>query len=132
MIVSHKDYTLETFRGGDQHHCLICQNSKTCLPTALQKKTLDWYREMLCNPGENHKEHNIHKHFDWKSLPTTIHNVCNKFPTCQIFKKRIRSMVSCHPNRPKPIPGSRYMYTSLSHTQSLGKEKKRSNCGASQ
>ena len=25
-IVSHKDYTLDTFRGGDQNHRLICQN----------------------------------------------------------------------------------------------------------
>ena len=50
-LVSHKDYTLDTFRGGDQNHRLICQNSKICLPTALQKKTVDWYHEMLCPPG---------------------------------------------------------------------------------
>ena len=23
-LVSHKEYTLDTFRGGDQNHCLIC------------------------------------------------------------------------------------------------------------
>ena len=27
-LVSHKDYTLNTFHGGDQNHSLICQNSK--------------------------------------------------------------------------------------------------------
>ena len=27
-LVSHKDYTLDTFRGGDQNHCLIFQNNK--------------------------------------------------------------------------------------------------------
>ena len=27
-LVSHKDYTLNTFRGGDQNYRLICQNSK--------------------------------------------------------------------------------------------------------
>ena len=37
-LVSHKDYTLDTFRGGNQNHPLICQNNKICLPTALQKK----------------------------------------------------------------------------------------------
>ena len=26
--VSHKDYTLDTFRGGNQNHCLIFRNSK--------------------------------------------------------------------------------------------------------
>ena len=29
-IVSHKYYTLNTFRGGDQNHHLICQNSMIC------------------------------------------------------------------------------------------------------
>ena len=51
-LVSHKDYTLDTFRGGDKDHRLICQNNKICLPAALQKKSVDWYHEMLCHPGE--------------------------------------------------------------------------------
>ena len=51
-IVSHKDYTLDTFRGGDKDHRLIFRNNKICLPKALQKKTVDWYHEMLCHPGE--------------------------------------------------------------------------------
>ena len=42
-LVSHKDYTLNTFRGGDQNHRLIFRNNKICLPTALQKKAVDWY-----------------------------------------------------------------------------------------
>ena len=42
-LVSHKDYTLDTFRGGNQNHRLIFRNSKICLPAALQKKTLYWY-----------------------------------------------------------------------------------------
>ena len=33
--VSHKDYTIDTFRGGDQNHCLIFRNGKICLPAAL-------------------------------------------------------------------------------------------------
>ena len=37
-LVSHKDYTLNTLRGGDQNHRLICRNIKICLPAALQKK----------------------------------------------------------------------------------------------
>ena len=27
-LVSHKDYTLDTFRGGDKDHRLICRNNK--------------------------------------------------------------------------------------------------------
>ena len=51
-LISHKDYTLNTFRGGNQNHCLICRESKICLPAALQKKTVDWYHKMICHPGE--------------------------------------------------------------------------------
>ena len=51
-LVSNRDYTLNTFCGGDQNHRLICRNYKICLPMALQKKTVDWYHEMLCHPGE--------------------------------------------------------------------------------
>ena len=50
-LVSHKDYTLDTFCGGYKDHHLICRNNKICLPAALQKKTVDWYHEILCHPG---------------------------------------------------------------------------------
>ena len=56
-LVSHKDYTLDTFRGGYQNHRLICRHNKICLPAALKKKTVDWYHEVLCNPGESRTEH---------------------------------------------------------------------------
>ena len=40
-LVSHKYYTLDTFRGGHQNYRLIYQNSKICFPMALQKKNVD-------------------------------------------------------------------------------------------
>ena len=52
----------------------------------LQKKTVEWYHEMLCNPGETLTEHTIRQHFDWKALRTTVHDVCKKCPTCQRAK----------------------------------------------
>ena len=86
-LVSHKDYPLGTFRGGDQSYRLIFRNRKICLPAALQKKTVDWYHQMLYHPGETQTEHTLHQNFDCKGLRTTIHDVCKKFPTCQISKK---------------------------------------------
>ena len=74
-LVSHKDYTLDTCRGGDKDHRLICRKNKICLPTALQKKTVEWYHEMLCHPGETRTEHTICQNFDWKALCTTVHDV---------------------------------------------------------
>ena len=85
-LVSHKDYTLDTFSRGDKDHFLICQNKKICLPTALQKKTVDWYHEMLCHPGETQTEHTLRQHFDCRGLRTTVHDVCKKCQTCQRAK----------------------------------------------
>ena len=72
-IVSHKDYNLDIFCGSDKDHCLICRNNKICLPTALQKKTVEWYHEMLCHPGETRKEHTLRQRFDWRGPRTTVH-----------------------------------------------------------
>ena len=52
-LVSHKEYTLDTFRGGDQHYRLIFRNNRICLTTVLQKKTVDWYHKKICHPREN-------------------------------------------------------------------------------
>ena len=77
-LVSQKDYTLDTFRGGDQNHLLISRNNKICLPTALQKKNVDWYQEMLCHTEETRSDHTLRQIFDWKGLCTTVHDVCKK------------------------------------------------------
>ena len=82
-LVSHKDYTLDTFSGGYQNHRLIFRNRNTCLLTELQKKTVDWYHEMLCHPKYNFTENNLRQYFEWKGLRTTVHDVCKKCPTCQ-------------------------------------------------
>ena len=74
-LVSHKDYTLDTLRGGDKDHRLIWQNNKICLPKALQKKTVDSYYEMLCHQGGTRKEHTLRQHFYWRGLRTTVQNV---------------------------------------------------------
>ena len=87
-LVSHKDYTLDMFRGGDKDHCLICRSKKICLPMALQKKTVDWYHEMLCHPGGTQTEHTLRQHFDWRGLRTTVHGVCKKCTTCQRAKTK--------------------------------------------
>ena len=44
---------------------------KICLPTALQKKTVEWYHEMLCHPGETRTEHTLRQHSDWKGTSYT-------------------------------------------------------------
>ena len=103
-IVTHKGYTLNTLRGGDQNHRLICQNIKICLPTSLQKKTVDWYHDMLYHPGETHTKHTIGQHFDWKGLHTTAPNVCKKCPTFQRLKKPNQKYSKLQPKQAETNP----------------------------
>ena len=37
-LVSHKDYTLDNFRGGDKDHRLICRNNKICYLRHYRRK----------------------------------------------------------------------------------------------
>ena len=85
--------------GDNQNHRLISQNNKICLPTALQKKTVDWYHEMLCHPRKNRKEHTLNQNFDQKGLCTTVHDVCKKCPTCLRAKKNNRKYAKLPPKR---------------------------------
>ena len=103
-LVSHKDYTLDTFRRGDQNHRLILQKRKICLPTEIQKETLDWYHEILYHPGETFAEHTLRKYFDWKFFRTTVHNVCKKFPTCQRAKTNNHKYVKLSPKQAEKNP----------------------------
>ena len=106
-LVSHKDYTLDTFHGGDQNHCLIFQNNKKCLPAALQNKTVYWYHEILCHPGETRTEHTLRKHFDWKVFRTTVHNVCKNCPTCQRAKTNNQKYGKLPPKQAETDPWDR-------------------------
>ena len=104
-LVSHKDYTLDTFRGGNKDHRLICRNNKICLSAALQKKIVDWYHEMLCHPGETQTEHTFRQHFDWIGLRTTFHDVCKKCPTFQRAKTTYQKYGKLPPKQAKTNPG---------------------------
>jgi transposase InsO family protein len=83
---SNKNYTEETFRGGDKDHKLICRNGKIVLPPPLQQKTLDWYHEILCHPGATRTEATLRQHFDWKGLRTMVLATCKKCTLCQKAK----------------------------------------------
>ena len=41
---------------------------------------------MLSHSIYTRTEHTLRKHFDWKGLHTTVHDVCKKCPTCQRAK----------------------------------------------
>ena len=132
-LVSHKDYTLDTFCGRNQNHCLIFRNSKICLPTTLQKKTVDWYYDMLCHTGETQTEHTLRQTFYWKGLHTTVHVVCKKCPTCQRAKTYNQEYGKLPPKQAETNPWYT-LYVDLigPYILSLKKGKSRLNYGALQ
>jgi hypothetical protein len=83
---SNKNYTEETFRGGDKDHKLICHNGKIASPLPLQQKTLDWHHETPCHTGATRTEATLRQHFDWKGLHTMVLATCEKCTLCQKAK----------------------------------------------
>ena len=130
-LVSHKDYTLNNFRGGDQNHCLMLQNSKIWLPTALQNKNVDWYHEMLCHPGETCTEYTLRQHFNWKGLCTIVHNVCKKCPTWQIYKTTNQKYGRLPPKQSETNTWETLCEDLIGPYTIRQKGKTRLNCGAS-
>ena len=65
-LVSYKDYTLDTFRGGDKDHRLICRKKQYAYLRHYRKKTVDCYHYMLYHPGETRTEYTLRQYFDWK------------------------------------------------------------------
>ena len=79
-------------------------NNKICLPKALQNKTIDWYHEMLCHPGETWTEHTLRQHFDLRGLCTTVHDVCKKCPTWQRAKTTNQKYGKLPPKQAETYP----------------------------
>ena len=131
-IVSHKYYTLDNFCGGDQNHRLIFWNSKICLPAVLQQKTVYWYHEMLCHPGETRTEHTLCNFFDWKGLLTTVHDVCKKCPTCQRAKTTNQKYGKLPPKQAETNPWETLRVDLISPYTIPRKGKTCLHCGALQ
>ncbi|MDY6959585.1 MAG: integrase [Halobacteriota archaeon] len=83
-VENHKDYSIKTFRGSN----VICHNGKIVVPAALQKRTVEWYHEMLCHPGETRTEETIRQHMTWKNLRQHVQQCVKTCEICQRTKKQ--------------------------------------------
>ena len=77
---------LKSFSGGGKKRTLLCRDDKIVVPKSLQKRTVEWYHNQLCHPGENRTEQTIRGHFWWKTLHEDVRNACQKCDTCQCTK----------------------------------------------
>ena len=80
------DYTEQLFRGDNKQISLICKDGKIVLPKELQEKTVQWYHNILCHPGNARTEETIRQHFTWKGLRPMVRRICKTCPACQKAK----------------------------------------------
>ena len=86
---SEKDpeYSIKSFRGGGKTRSLIVKNDdKIVIPAGIQERTVKWYHQQLCHPGETRTERSIKQHFYWPRMDKMIKDICRKCPTCQKSK----------------------------------------------
>ena len=80
-------YHLKTFHGGGKAIDLICHHGKISMPQALQKRTVQWYHDILCHPGRTRTEATINQHFYWKNMRKDVETLCKTCPICQMNKR---------------------------------------------
>ena len=78
---------LKTFHGGGKNRDLVCYKDKILMPKLLQKRTVQWYHDMLCHPGKTRTEATISQHFYWKNMRKDVEKVCSTCPICQLNKR---------------------------------------------
>ena len=78
---------LKTFHGGGKSIELICYKDKIAMPKALQRRTVQWYHDILCHPGRTRTEATITQHFYWKNLRKDVEKICSTCPICQLNKR---------------------------------------------
>ena len=74
------------FRGGGVVQDLICLHNKIALPKVLQMRTVQWYHDTLCHPGETRTEQTIRQHYWWCNLQEYVHQFCKTCAICQKTK----------------------------------------------
>ena len=79
--------TLKTYRGGGKERSLITFDEKIVIPQSLQQRTVQWYHQQLCHPGETRTEETIRQHYTWKNLRQHVKDICQKCHTCQTAKR---------------------------------------------
>jgi hypothetical protein len=83
---NHEGFQIKSFCGGGKKRDLICYNDKIAIPTALQKRVVEWYHETLCHPGETRTEATLRQYLWWPNLRNDVHVVCTKCHICQKTK----------------------------------------------
>jgi hypothetical protein len=70
---------------------VITYHGKVCVPSALQKRVVEWFHEYLRHPGEVRTEETIRRTMIWPNLRTHVRQYCKQCKKCQLCKKSRKS-----------------------------------------
>ena len=120
------DYKKETFRRGDKTYELVVKENKIVLPKQMQKRTAEWYHQILMHPGETRTELTINQHYTWKGMRKTVQSVCQRCQACQLNKPKLRKLGHLPPKYPEEIPWER-LCIDLIGPYTIGNPKRKKN-----
>jgi transposase InsO family protein len=107
LALTHEEYSMQSFRGGEKHYDLIMYQNKIVIPKILHIRAVQWYHQYLCHPGETRTECTIRQNFWWKNLTKTVHTLCTSCDTCQRLKKSAKKYGHLPPKEAESIPWDR-------------------------
>ena len=88
----------------------ICQQ-KICVPKTLQRRTIEWYHEMLCHPGQKRMEETIGQHFWWPQMRQQIRDMVRTCDICQRTKRKALNMEFYPQRKQKQLLGTKCVWT---------------------
>ena len=108
-LVSHKDFTLDTFCGGNQNHCLICQIYQNMLTRGIIEENCRLLSRDALSLGRDLHRLYSRSTFILERAFTQQYTTCVRGAQYAKYQKQlIRNMASCHLNSLK-IPWTHYV-----------------------
>ena len=78
----------KNFHGGGITYRLYVKQEKIYIPKKLQRRTIKWYHDMLCHPGQKRMEETIGQHFWWPKMRDQIRDFVRTCDICQRTKRK--------------------------------------------
>ena len=85
-LKTKKALCLEAFPGVKGTQQLLCFNKKIYIPVDLREHIVQWYHTYLLHPGMNRTYFNMHQHFYWPKMESTIRSLLKYCHVCQMSK----------------------------------------------
>ena len=85
------DYSMKKFHAAGKMYSVICICGKIVIPKQIRKTLVEWYYNELFHPDKTRSELTIGKHFYWKGLQKSVHDISSKCHICHFLKRNKRN-----------------------------------------